>query len=563
MSINQQTNSLIAKNILKAQFGGEGTAKDILKGTFGTTDPTGALFGKSTATPNRAKRSTGYLSGPEDYSTFDEIQSIDNITAQLNHQFDFYNQRGMKYQHQKDMPFITEQMALHLSKAGIKDLRQLGRKATTTEITLIKKGDKYFKKVAMMNTGTHGGFSGKTELVEVSPDKLSNIREEEVEKMVVSTGGAGMLSSSNKIKETVIKADMESGYDLINKETGKKVVQGKYGGTLTAYGEGQGYRWGNTTRTEGMTDFMIDFDKDGNALIFPRYQDTATDLSGIMTVASVALAATGAGASLGSFLMKGAGKALTQQMIGNTIINATMTKITGGDVMKSVLTSVALPMVSSGLDNALGNTILADLPVSQSTRNIIGSTINNSVVNGVSAAINGQDIGDAMFKGAVGGAAGQGVQEFTNTFFTENNLSFITDNTNLNLEEVRGLANLGVRQGVANVIEGKDFFEGMETTLVSHGVSQSVANKVTSTIQGDVGENTLQTIQKLSKDLSDLYIRSAMTGQPVRPEQVQQIMIREATTSAVRASDNKAREKKEDSTISIDDNSRSYLESLS
>lgn len=532
MSINQQTNSLLAKNILKAQFGGEGTAKDILKSTFGTTDPTAALFGRPTATSNRTRRSVSsgaYLSGPEDYSTFDVDQSRDNITAQLKHQFDFYNQRGMKYQHQKDMPFITEQMAKHLSEAGIKDLRQLGRKATTTETTLIKKGDKYFKKVAVP-----GYAVSTTKLVEVSPNKLSDIREEEIDKKI-HTGGHGGFSTYETVKEKVIKANMESGYELINKETGEKVVQGKYGGTLTSYGEGKGYRWGNTTRTEGMTDFMIDFDKDGNALIFPRYQDTSTDLSGIMTVASVALAATGAGASLGSFLMKGAGKALTHQMIGNTIINATMTKITGGDVMKSVLSSVAVPVVSSSLNTALGNTVLADLPVSQSTRNIIGSTINNSVVNGVSAAINGQDVGDAMFRGAISGAAGQGVQEFTNKFFTDDNLTFITENTNLNSEEVRGLANLGVRQGVANVIEGRDFFEGMETTLVSHGVSQSIANKVTSTIQGDVGENTLQTIQKLSKDLSDLYIRSAMTGQPVRPEHVQQIMIREATSSTVRA----------------------------
>jgi hypothetical protein len=54
-----------------------------------------------------------------------------------------------------------------------------------------------------------------------------------------------------------------------------------------------------------------------------------------------------------------------------------------------------------------------------------------------------------------------------------------------------------------------------------------------------------------------------MTGHPVTPEHIQQIIIREATSSAVRASDNKTKEKKEDSTISIDDNSKSYLESLS
>jgi hypothetical protein len=560
MSLQQQT-----KSMLKAQFGGEGAAKDILKSTFGTTDPTSALLGKPTTTTTSTRRSIGggsYLSGPKDYSTFDVDQSRDNITAQLKHQFDFYNQRGMKYQHQKDMPFITEQMAKHLSEAGIKDLRQLGRKATTTETTLIKQGDKYFKKVA---TSSYNAPT-TTKLVEVSADKLSNIREEEIDRKVQVRGYHGGYDANayKTVKEKVIKADMESGYDLINKETGEKVVQGKYGGTLTAYGEGQGYRWGNTTRTEGMTDFMIDFDKDGNALIFPRYQDTATDLSGIMTVASVALAATGAGAGLGAALTKGAGTALTQQMIGNTIINATMTSLTGGDVFKSVLSSVAMPVISNGLDTALGNTIFADLPVTSSTRNIIGATMKSSVLSGVNAAIMGQDIGDAMFRGAVSGGAGQGMQEFSQAFFTEDKLSFITDNTNLKYKEVQGLLNLGMRQGVANVLDGRDFFEGMKTTLVSHGVSTSIANKVTDGIRGDVGDETLATVRKLSKNLSDLYIRSSMTGQPVTPEHIQQIIIKEALTSAGRASGRReAREKKEDSTISIDDNSRSYLESLS
>jgi hypothetical protein len=93
-----------------------------------------------------------------------------------------------------------------------------------------------------------------------------------------------------------------------------------------------------------------------------------------------------------------------------------------------------------------------------------------------------------MFRGAVSGGAGQGMQEFSQAFFTEDKLSFITDNTNLKYKEVQGLLNLGMRQGVANVLDGRDFFEGMKTTLVSHGVSTSIANKVTDGIRGDVGD---------------------------------------------------------------------------
>jgi hypothetical protein len=71
MSLQQQT-----KSMLKAQFGGEGAAKDILKSTFGTTDPTSALLGKPTTTTTSTRRSIGggsYLSGPKDYSTFGSI----------------------------------------------------------------------------------------------------------------------------------------------------------------------------------------------------------------------------------------------------------------------------------------------------------------------------------------------------------------------------------------------------------------------------------------------------------------------------------------------------------
>ena len=45
---------------------------------------------------------------------------------------------------------------------------------------------------------------------------------------------------------------------------------------------------------------MIQFDKDGQALIVPKYSDTATDLTGITMVASIALAAYGVPAQLGS-----------------------------------------------------------------------------------------------------------------------------------------------------------------------------------------------------------------------------------------------------------------------
>ena len=87
-----------------------------------------------------------FVSGPEPYADFDVNQSKDNLSKQIKHQIGYMDSRGYKYQHQKDMPFIEEQMALHLSKAGIKDLRQLGYREVESpmSVTNVYKKDGQF-----------------------------------------------------------------------------------------------------------------------------------------------------------------------------------------------------------------------------------------------------------------------------------------------------------------------------------------------------------------------------------------------------------------------------------
>jgi len=199
-------------------------------------------------------------------------------------------------------------MADSLAQAGIKDLRQLGYKdieQPKVSAELIKKGDKYYLKPEKVSNHLDRSRE-KSKLIEVSPEDVKT-----------TSRSLGMGGKETKIVGLVPQAPKRM---LINKDTGEQVVQGKYGGelgyeqdTTRAIGYGmrskakartnieainaandprKGVRWGNTTQTEGMTNFMIRFDENDNALIYPEYSDTSN------TNAQMFIMAAGAGAAL-------------------------------------------------------------------------------------------------------------------------------------------------------------------------------------------------------------------------------------------------------------------------
>ena len=494
-----------------------------------------------------------FVSGPESYADFDINQSKDNLSKQIKHQIGYMDSRGYKYQHQKDMPFIEEQMALHLSKAGIKDLRQLGYEETygpsyITELT--EKDGKYFRKVKDLSKPLGmGGYGTKLEEVEAT----------DVQETEVSTPmGYGQVST-RKVLKGKIKGPKT--YQLINKETGERVVQGKYGGVLTEYDKGQGFRWGNTTRTEGMTDFMIKFDEKGQALVYPRYEDTATDLSGLITVGSIALAATGVGAGIGSTFLSGANAAV-QSAVGNAFINASISSLTGGDFTKTFLTSAAVPIVSSGMNNVLSNSIFKNMPVGDSFKRIAGSAINSSVTNGVVAAINGQDITKAMYRGAIRGVIGGGTSLAVDRIFTEDNMQFLTQNTNLSLNTIKNIGTMGITTGVHNLLNNRSFTDGVVETMVSNGVSASVANKVGSSLKGSFENNPqlLSTIQETSFRLTNMYVNASMAGRKVTPAMLQQLMLESAMRPTLTVGIKKTKEIAQKAKEAIEKDPRDNLE---
>jgi|9_EtaG_2_1085328.scaffolds.fasta_scaffold04650_3 hypothetical protein len=495
-----------------------------------------------------------FVSGPESYTDFDVDQSRNNLSKQIKHQIGYMDARGYKYQNQKDMPFIEEQMSLHLSKAGIKDLRQLGYEETygpdlITELT--EKDGKYFKTVTDYNKSLGmGGYGTKLEEVEAT----------DVQETEVSTSTGFGQTSTKKVLKGKIKGPKT--YQLINKETGEKVVQGKYGGVLTEYEKGQGFRWGNTTRTKGMTDFMIKFDEEGQALVYPRYEDTATDLSGAMMVGSIALAATGVGAGLGASLIGGAGSVATQTAIGNAFINASISKLTGGDFTKTFLTSAAVPLVSKGMNTVLSNSIFKNMPVGDTFKRVAGSAINRSVTSGVVAAINGQDIGKAMYRGALTGGIQSGASLAVNKIMSTDSMKFLEKNTNLSSNALKNITTMGITKGVYNLTQGKNFSDGVIDTMVANGVSTSVANKIGSTFKDNFENNPqlLSTIQQTSEKLTNLYVRSAMSGKQVSPAMLQQLILQQAMQPVVKKGIQKTKEIAKKARKEIEKDPRDNLE---
>jgi len=484
-----------------------------------------------------------FVSGPESYANFDVDQSRNNLSKQIKHQIGYMDARGYKYHKQKDMPFIEEQMSLHLSKAGIKDLRQLGYREIESPMTVTevyKKNGKFYEK-SIINT-----YAGTTGFTEVKNQ----------DDIVVDSDAE--IQSGQKFKA---KKKNPPTYELINKETGERVNQGKYGGQLVKYGD-QGFRWGNTTQTEGMTDFMIQFDEKGEALVYPRYEDTATDLSGVMMVGSIALAATGVGAGLGASLMGGLGNVATQTAIGNAFINASISKLTGGDFTKTFLTSAAVPLVSKGMNTVLSNSIFKNMPVGDAFKRVAGSAINRSVTNGVVAAINGQDIGKAMYRGALTGGIQSGASLAVNKIMSTDSMKFLEKNTNLSSNALKNITTMGITKGVYNLTQGKNFSDGVIDTMVANGVSTSVANKIGSTFKDNFENNPqlLSTIQQTSGKLTNLYVRSAMSGKQVSPAMLQQLILQQAMQPVVKKGIQKTKEIAKKARKEIEKDPRDNLE---
>ena len=374
----------------------------------------------STQTSKDSTQMLSYVSGPENYQDLDIEGAENNIYSQLQNQNNFLKTQGYNYPHQKDLTFIHKHMAKDLANAGIKDIRQLGYKEEDVirETALVKKGDKYY---ISKPTGEFKAQAMQYELQEVDPTDIK----ESVKKTPI---GYGQYSTKTTYTG---KAKVGTTRTLINKDTGEKVVQGKYHGNL-GYGKEsddprEGLRWGNTTSVEGMADYMIAFDANDQAIIYPKYEDTKSGfVAPLLTAAAIAttFVAPGVGASIGKAVGL-SGKVATT--FGNAMVGGTLSKAGGGDFFKGAL--------------------LASIP------SVVSEIVPTSTIDNISKT------------------------------------------TNISTKTITSGFEKSVSHGLRNIVEGKSFTDGIDQILLSEGIQGEVVPKIKSFVDNKFTPDVVDSIK--------------------------------------------------------------------
>lgn len=469
---------------------------------------------------NKSMELLSFTSGPDDYANFTTEQAQENIFNQLMHQSRAMEQRGFRYPNKQDLNLLYTNMSKDLSNSGIKDIRQLSIDEIENDPISVNvrygKGNKLYEEY-------EDHISKKFRLVKKQEDFFD-----------IATGAekTGQIIAAKK------KAPPS--YALINKETGEKVIQGKYAGNASLYDENQGYRWGNTTSVEGMADHMITFGPDGQPVIYPRYQDTTTDLTGIMMVASIA--------TMGLPIAQGIGTAVTglkgvaAKAVGNVIVNGTLNEIQGKDFFDDVIVSAGVPFVQKGLDIALSNSVygtefFANNPkLDEVFKSTAGGAIKNSFTQGFVAMTRGQDIGEAMTRGAITGGAGGAFQSTFQQFVTEEDLNFITENTNLTTQNVFDVTGFAFSQGIQASLNDEDFFESFKNSLIAGGIGATTANSISNNFSDTFQKypKTFNQIVNTAGGLAEFYAKAALEDREVTPESLQMFFIQRGLYGVVK-----------------------------
>lgn len=186
-----------------------------------------------------------------------------------------------------------------------------------------------------------------------------------------------------------------------------------------------------------------------------------------------------------------------------------------GDVLKSMVTSYAAASAPQLLKAPIGSMTSALTPsLGATAANVVSTAAMQSIFNGALAAVNNQDIEKAMITGAVsGGVAAGGAQLANGIVGGEANLKSIASTLNLRPEQLQAIIASSVATSAISAVQGQDFFKAFTNSLMTQGVSASVANTVGQTMmnQRDENGNVIFSPDKV-KLIADTTYKVLMTG---------------------------------------------------
>ena len=461
-------------------------------------------------------------------------KSIDHLTTQLKSQYAaIQNGSGYKYQNEKELDLIFSAQAAKLAVNGINDLRDVGYEDVTIEPTtktiknVQEKDGKYYY--------TDYDSSDSGDRVEISADKIKDIREVEED-----MGGG---DTAKRLEAEVIEGGGTERY-LINKVTGKrlnyiKFTSGQWRDDLASKGEFAGSlgkskgelplqdrggfsRWGHQLDVEGMADYAAEF-VDGNFVTMPVWKDTKTDLTPLMMIASIALAAYGVPAQIGGALTTTGTTVGTQLAVGNAVIAGGMTALSGGDledIAKSAVLSGGMTYASAyvpAISKTIGETLLGPGAPGSLT---VGTAITNAGINGIAAALMGQDVGKAMLAGSVQGAVQVNASDFLKSTFGNETFKNLSETLNIKPEDMEKVVIRSLSKGAGAMAYNKNFFTTFRDSLISEGLSLSAANTATKAMakNPNLSQDTLVRVHRTVRAVSQVAITAKQRG--LNPENV-------------------------------------------
>lgn len=465
-------------------------------------------------------------------------KSIDHLTTQLKSQYAaIQNGSGYKYQNEKELDQIFSAQAAKLAVNGINDLRDVGYEDVEVEPTVRTLKDVYVEKDARGNYSYMDYSSSDSgNRVSIAADKIKDVREIEV-------GSPGGDDYSKRIELDILEGGGTERY-LINKVTGKRLKYikftsgqwrddlaskgefagslGKSKGELPLRDEGGYSRWGHQLDVDGMANYAAEF-VDGNFVTMPVWKDTKTDLTPLMMMGSFALAAFGVPAQIGGALTPAGTAAGTQMAVGNAVIAGGMTALSGGDfedIAKSAVLSGGMTYASAyvpAISKSIGESLLG---VGAPGSLTVGTAITNAGINGIAAALMGQDVGKAMLAGSVQGAVQVNASDFLKSAFGDETFKKLSETLNIKPEDMEKVVVRSLSKGAGAMAYNKNFFTTFRDSLVSEGLSLSLANTATKALakNPNLSPDTLVRVHRTVRAVSQVAITAKQRG--LNPENV-------------------------------------------
>lgn len=178
----------------------------------------------------------------------------------------------------------------------------------------------------------------------------------------------------------------------------------------------------------------------------------------------------------------------------------------------AMFAAMALAPFTGGASVAIGEAILGAGAVGAAT---VGSAIMGATLSGITAAAVGGDVKKAMVTGAISGGVGANAMDITNAVLGPEVVSSLSQATNLSAKQIASVFSNSITSGVNTAITGGDFSDVISSfgqSLITSGVSETVATNAMKSLSGSVDPNNLKRIGTAAKMLSNVALNAAMKG---------------------------------------------------